>query len=205
MKEDFYTLEKNQLLAGIVHCLSKAKQLLADVTRLLGTVTSLSSALGLYTFALEEYGKALWLYDCIKESQEKYKIPKEIFSNHNKKIKRALNELPEEFSKFYPGARLIIPSTEDETKIVGPNNEKIIRTSATTGVFWNTDKKYVTDFDVRKDCFYVGWDDKKRRWKYEIGIVDEDLEKFISKLEQNIRSFEKTHLGNLTRLEYKFK
>ena len=117
-----------------------------------------------------------------------------MFSNHRKKFDRALKELPKEFRSFYPGIDLIIPSTLDETKVVGSAGEKILRITATTGSYQSTDKTYTTDFDVRKDCFFVGWDNENRLWKHKMEIINEDLTKFTKKLQDQIKLFEKNFL-----------
>ena len=54
-----HTFSKNQLNNGIKLCSDKAKQLLDDAELLLNHEGSYSHALGLYTFGVEEYGKAL--------------------------------------------------------------------------------------------------------------------------------------------------
>ena len=52
-------------------------------------------AAGLYTFAVEEYGKYLYLKS-LKPIDEKYHVDYNEFRNHSKKFERALSNLPDE-------------------------------------------------------------------------------------------------------------
>ena len=190
-----YKIPKNQVEGGIGLCLINSKQILEDTMLLLRRVTSMSTALGLYTYALEEYGKALLLYDEVKKSQTICNIPQKIFRDHEPKFKRALSTLPKDYKTFCEGRRFIIPSTIDENDVVGSHGERIVRTTATTA-YYESEEVCVTDFDTRKDAFFVGWDDKKEKWKFEIGIIDTKLEEMIQKLKEKIASLEKEIFGN---------
>lgn len=92
-----YLLTEEQLKEGTNICFDKAKRLLNDAEILLKNWGTIGHAIGLYTFALEEYGKALLLKDCLSSAKEKYAVPIRIFrgrESHKLKIEKALNGLP---------------------------------------------------------------------------------------------------------------
>src|SRR3989344_2482312 len=92
-KNGFYLIDKKLVENGIFLCIVNSQKLLADCKTLLKTNSSLSSVLGLYTFSLEEFGKYLLLRDILGQSNTyQCKVSKDIFSNHRKKIDRALEE-----------------------------------------------------------------------------------------------------------------
>jgi len=64
--------------------------------------TLMRQCFGLYTFALEEYGKLLWLKS-LKVKGGMVTVPKAIFSNHDKKFEFALNspDLPKACKQVY--------------------------------------------------------------------------------------------------------
>jgi len=64
--------------------------------------TLMRQCFGLYTFALEEYGKLLWLKS-LKVKDGMVTIPKAIFSNHDKKFELALKskDLPNSCKRVY--------------------------------------------------------------------------------------------------------
>lgn len=94
---------------------------------------------GLYTFAIEEYGKLLYLLSC-KPSEGKVEINYDgQFRNHTKKFKRALDELPPKCKNLHSGS---------------------FTTSGFTSSGYNTDT--LADFEVRKGIFYVDLDENDK-------------------------------------------
>jgi AbiV family abortive infection protein len=79
-----YTMGRRGLLIGNYMCIQKAKQLADSALKLLSSddVNDHTNALGLYTLAIEEFGKAVILKEeCFVDDDEiTQKIPKAIFS-----------------------------------------------------------------------------------------------------------------------------
>jgi AbiV len=61
-----YVLSQQQLKDGHNKCLENVQKLLDNASLLLETETGQQFALGLYMYAIEEYGKAEILRDCIE-------------------------------------------------------------------------------------------------------------------------------------------
>ena len=86
-----YFLNHVEMNNGMKLCFNKAKRLLNDANILVDNGGDSSHALGLYIFALEEYGKGLLLRDCKKNAEGNYVVPTYIFGNkssHKNKIKK---------------------------------------------------------------------------------------------------------------------
>ena len=92
-------------LAGIRRLLASVKALL-DAAATPGSPDPdglLAVAGGLYTYALEEYGKAI-LLDALPEKGGAVSVPyREIFRTHRKKFDAAIDELPAECNTLRPG------------------------------------------------------------------------------------------------------
>jgi hypothetical protein len=131
--------------------------------------------LGLYIFALEEYGKGLFLRDCKKNAEGYYVVPTDIFgkkSSHENKIKKALDTLPHDCNI---GIAVTVNEAPDSIRTITLKGDKNIISiyDWSTGNFSSTADSIQED--TRWRCFYVDWHDKERYWKYEFFVADKDL------------------------------
>lgn len=185
-KGEFYTLDKKSVEKGVFFSLMNAMKLLDDCRNLLKTNSSMSSSLGLYIFALEEYGKCLLISDHYRNPSNLYKIPAEVFSDHNKKISRALLDLPQKFQRFHRDKFTTILSTDEGYTLYDDEERKITRFSPTSGYYVTPGKFTSPMFEIRMDCFHVDWDDDEKDWKINVDILSKDLERFIVELQHKI-------------------
>ena len=65
-KNDFYILTRQQVLEGMDFCLSNALLLTREAESITDRKEKSFHALGMYTYAIEEYGKFLLLKKCLK-------------------------------------------------------------------------------------------------------------------------------------------
>ena len=183
-----YSLSESQLMQGIDYCFEKASSLLDTVESLLSVVTKdkfweTSNALGVYTFAIEEFGKGLLLKDCYKPGSDMIQIPSWIFGRgvpkemkekrmtpHDEKIKRAFKELPDASKQMMVG--IVVDKPGPDTKTLKFRDGGGISASGNlTGLFMTYNQ---VDFEVRMKCFYVYWN--KDDWDYELITTKEYLQ-----------------------------
>ena len=92
-KNNFYILTRQQILEGMELCLSNALLLTKEAESITGRKEKAFHALGMYTYAIEEYGKFLLLKKCLSKDGEKLEVPKNIFKgkkSHGLKFDTAL-------------------------------------------------------------------------------------------------------------------
>lgn len=179
-----YHLEKNKLKVGIVNSINKSRKLLHDARLLLNDKWEHTHVIGLYTFAVEEYGKALALQECMNGSRTKkgkYEIPNYIFKSHKSKFNKALKILPPECKDLQIG---VYVKTNTMGKPITIRGMSIAGSG--TGLFTIST---LSDFVLRKETFYVAWDDRKRQWKPELTASRETLETAISSFENHLNTF----------------
>ena len=209
--KSYYTLSKKEIEEGIQHCNDKAKSFITECEFLFQNKRNMNMVLGLYTFALEEYGKGRKLNDHLLKPKKTYNIPIVLFGkgggvkSHKEKINRALEELPQDCRHFYP-AELVKYNTDTETKtyFVGPNGRSVSVIGMTSGIleddsFGNDviyregnpendfDTGFTADFLARMNCLYVDWNDNKRLWKWGVSVSEENMKYLISELKKKIQ------------------
>ncbi len=185
-----YFLTKRQIRNGIKRCINKTKLLLHDANLLINPKWLHAHAIGLYTFAVEEYGKALLLKDCLsrRKISKKFVVSKRIFGmngtqSHKSKIQRAFKELPNECQNFQIGIYLRKPHTF-KGKVKYKN--MTISGSHLRGLH---SLSSFADFDIRMECFYVGWDKNNNQWNYELMTTSEYLKQAIGSFRLHLRTF----------------
>jgi|SRR3990172_3830719 len=188
MESTSYPLTDSQLIEGIEYCFDKVARLLDNVETLIDNQKNFwesSHALGLYTFAIEEFGKALLLKDHYKKGDQNIHVPTWIFSkgrfpreikSHDEKIKRAFNDLPEPCKKIMMGITIDKPSP-NTTTIRLRGGGAISASGMTSGLFM-TDNG--VDFEVRMKCFYLDWNKDEEKWDYELTTAKEYLKDAVS-------------------------
>ena len=166
--------------------------LMREVLDLMKTSYSSNHLLGLYAFAIEEYGKLLILEDCLNQQNDPCKVPKYLFSGrdaHNKKFSKALDNLPDVCKR--------IPIEEEEFI----NYKAIFRDDHTIesiphGFTIRSMYNFI-DFQIRMGCFYLDWDYEKSNWKRFPVVDDMDLEVAIKKFHEILlKKFETYSIDN---------
>ena len=132
----------------------------------------LPHALAFYTVAVEEYGKAWLLKNCLPPANADgmISIRESDLIYHKPKFREALHHLPEEYAEFAVGVLVTLNSQwtartviydENGTRLtfsIPPNTTGRV-TDATLG-----DLKAV-DMQMRMETLYVDWDDIDRSWR----------------------------------------
>jgi len=154
---------------GILLCLERAKQLAKDALYL-AKKSNTTHAFGLYTFAVEEYGKALLLKEQKKMKKGNFIVPAWIFggksrkraNSHQQKFQKALNELPYKCNMITLWSQVVnVAKMEDEKIHVEEIGQTAIIPAGLTGTFSLTT---APDFEERMKIFYVDWNDQKKEW-----------------------------------------
>jgi len=170
MKEQpHYEIPKEKLEKGIKLCIDRAKQLTKDAVTV-AKKGNISHSLGLYTFAVEEFGKSLLLKEQKEMKNGNVLVPVWIFggkskkrkNSHNKKFQKALKELPYPCNVITLWEEIVdIASPEDRIIDVKGLDEPAVISAGLTGEFGlATDP----DFEERLRVFYVDWNDEKKDW-----------------------------------------
>ena len=88
-KSNHFVMSERSIKLGNYICIKNTSRLLDTAYLVLNNSKNLDHALGLYTLALEEFGKAIWLKECWIKNKRKQYVPETIFRLHNKKFKKA--------------------------------------------------------------------------------------------------------------------
>ncbi len=191
---NFFTIDDVTLREGIRKCLAKAGQLVDDAIILLNHGGMVSHVFGLYTFAIEEYGKALLLKDHLDDSTSGKRIPMEIFGrrggkkSHEKKIARALKEVHDNCKNFRIG--VVVRAGSDTTKTMTYKGKStVVVAPMQTGSFFDASSEYIVDFVARMEAFYIDWDEGRKQWKAELTVDKDQLENATIELRKHLRTF----------------
>jgi len=195
---DYFIMSDISLKIGNKICIKTTQRLLESSLSLIDNSTNLDHALGLYTFAVEEFGKAVLLKEQIDDDSTIKKIPKEVFGiakkgiGHNIKFKKAKEILPDECIILEIGEYLSMPSGKDMEQSLGKIKRKLKIPANTTGTFL-TD--VMMSFAVRMRCFYVDWDENSQywhKWKANLQTDRNSLKKAIEKFKEIIPNYDFT-------------
>ncbi len=182
--ESGYELTDRQLALGVGECVRKADQLLNDAKAL--AKMSPSHALGLFTFAVEEYGKAVFLSKLRRKGQNRI-VPHSLFHgkrSHQIKFEEAIKVLPTECTNLGLGVRIEASSGMTRTyKVAGEDWISVM--AGTTGLFSTIGS--TVNFDVRMETFYVDWDDSAKEWRPGITPDPKELKRAIRAFKAEIR------------------
>lgn len=177
--DDNFDLTKTELQTGIQKCKDIVISLCHDALLLKNG----STAFGLYLFALEEYGKMLWLEEILEKNENRFFVPKVIFgkgekkwSAHRLKMNKALAKLPPACKKFSI-SRIIARNDTMETRTYTINRkEKVTLSSSQEDELI---EPVLANLNLRLNCFLTDWDDDLKGWKLSI-IQAHSLEKAIN-------------------------
>jgi len=179
-----FLMSRISLMIGNFGSIKTAEKLLDSAELVLQNSTNLDHALGLYTFACEEFGKAIVLKESLDGGDGGiYKIPKYIFgfgaNSHKKKLKKAIKNLPQECIQLPIGETITIASGKKMKMKLGIGGAVLETPANTTGVFL-TDVSLVPK--IRERCFYVDWDetsDNWHKWRLNLKTDKKSLQKAI--------------------------
>ena len=161
---------------------------------LIDSKNSQEFALGLYLYAVEEYGKAILLKKSITGNKTNYVIdgwilgigkPKGWRNSHDPKLKEGFDNLPADYIVRSKGVVIDEASSKTRTiiieKVKTTDSETIVSVMArTTGTFFNSSELiYNFDRELKDECFYMDWDSKNRSWKYRLAVDAQELKKNI--------------------------
>ena len=182
-------INRDKLNSGIEKCLQNVEELLGIVQDNVGKYHNDSIFLGLYSYAIEEYGKALWLKESLNQKKESYEINPKIFGgygSHEEKITRACGILARECYEANFGIR--ITNSISQPTVFKDKNHMISRPNGSTGTFEDVSSSpFKLDFEFRKDCFFIDWDRNSVDWKVRPSIVKPDINEIISKFREKIK------------------
>src|ERR671933_46432 len=95
-----YNLTNQQLKDGCMKCIENVQKLLHSSKILIQNKETNQFALGLYVYAIEEYGKAELLIGHLKHRKSSYSIPVWIFGHGDEARKAHVRKLSEAFKKL---------------------------------------------------------------------------------------------------------
>jgi AbiV family abortive infection protein len=191
----YYTMSRLGLLIGNYICVQKAKQLADSALKLLddNDTNDHTNALGLYTLAIEEFGKAVILKEeCFVDNDAvTQRVPKSLFTGnkaHDRKFEEAMKRLPRECKNIRVGTYFAFPSGKPTNVKLGKKGPYIRVPANKSGNFFG---QYTTNMDMRMTCFYVDWDETKRKWVFNMKVESkEELRKALKKFKEKIVDYE---------------
>lgn len=192
MPSKYYSIDKKKVVVGIKHCISNALDLARVAEFIVKKGEDPRIALGVYSFAIEEFGKALMLKDCLGKGKEVCSVPRDIFvgkDSHDLKFKKALSKLPNSCKYFEEKKFVNTPISEDFTLDVGPH-DTFYTFDLGTKIYNLGD--FPLDFAARMYCFYVDWNNHMKSWKIGPHVSENKLMNSIRKFIQHIGSQEKS-------------
>ena len=180
-------MNKSQVRNGIKKALFGSLETAGYAKDLLERGGSTTLSLGLYSISIEEYGKSKLLQEFLNQDDKSLSIPKNIFESYNLKFEKAFSSLPENCTTYSGNFKISIPDLRRQ-KPLTKNKIKLKDTVeiAQTGEFSNNNLPL--NFEVRKTCFYLDWDEIENKWAKPPKINHDGLlsaikefEKFVSK------------------------
>lgn len=193
MKES-YKFTKEELLEGIQLTKNNVFLLAEQALFLLKKKKYASTALGLYSFAIEEWGKYLFLNDSLKKSD--YSIGVEIFgraqNSHKSKFQRGLEAIPTSCKIFTKPIDIIKAAEEEKSIYLGKPHSgdyKFYGLSKKPTIFQHEFSigNFLIDFNARKECFYVDWNEENKEWKQPLPVSKKNLQISIKNFLKFIR------------------
>lgn len=150
-------------------------------------------ALGLYTLAIEEFGKAVILKEdwFVDNDAIPQKVPKSIFEGHRAhktKFEKGMNKLPPECTAFMVGTYVPFASGEPMTKRIGKTGPEVFVPSGVTGYFF---AKYTANVHMRMTSFFVDWNEENLSWIFHMKVEKrEELQTALTKFKEKIKDYD---------------
>lgn len=163
-----YCIPNEKYDEGLKLCLENVVRL-TKLSKLVLENNNTAFAFGLYTYAIEEYGKFIVMRDESKKSKNGYLVPNWIFGgnknkrslSHKSKLERAIQKIPSKCKTVSLGTYYRDYRTSEDQIIHFGSNASIKIPANTSGV-WEAIQS--PDFDVRLRSFYLDWDDAVKEW-----------------------------------------
>ena len=158
-------------------CIENVRSLLKSA-KLLSGLDGGQYALGLYMYAVEEFGKA----HLLKAESNLHTIPNWIFgrknaepkSAHDVKLAEGFRKLPEVCQILNAGLRFIENGSDTIQTYTLGKNSKLSIPAFTSGFFTDATGGSKIEFDFKTTCFYVDWDNEHRRPSFPIAVDEEN-------------------------------
>lgn len=186
-----YTFTEEQLRDGCRRCIDNVKGLLKSASILLGHEDSQQYALGLYMYAVEEFGKAILLKKEIVGKKSTYKIPNLIFESHHVKLLEGFNNLPSICRTISRGVKVSFADANftGNTKTIKIDSNRVVSvpSGATGKAFDAKITSFKNDLVLKEACFYMDWDKRNGTWKYDIAADSVQLNKNIERFRKALQ------------------
>jgi len=186
----YYYTKRLSLLIGIHICLVKAEQLCNSALKLMNNDNDLTHAYGLYTFAIEEFGKLLYLQEFFQNNNDIQKFQSYIFKgnkSHHMKFKKGLKNLPPACKNITIYKQAAFPSGAAYTRKFGRGNLSFkFRSHSKISQFTSSRP----NFDMRMNSFYVDWNVNEKTWDFNYKVVKKDLNKAIKEFKKHIPKYD---------------
>jgi AbiV family abortive infection protein len=186
-----YTFTEEQLRHGCIRCIDNVKGLLKSASILLGHEDSQQYALGLYMYAVEEFGKAILLKKEIASKKSTYKISNLIFESHHVKLLEGFKKLPSVCRTISRGVKVSVANTYTKVMTIKiDSNREVSIMSGVTGKFFDTkNTSFKNDLVPKEACFYMDWDKRNGTSKYDIATDSVQLNKNIEHFRKALNKF----------------
>jgi AbiV family abortive infection protein len=184
-----YNLTEQELIVGCEKCKENVRNLLDAAKRLLDSENTFQFALGLYIYAVEEYGKAKLLK---RHLERKTPVPGWIFGRdgkvaHQNKLSEGFSCLPSICKQL--GAIEIIDTSDSTLTFTIMNKIEVSVPAFASGIFENT-TEYPGSTDIgvqlQKACFHVDYNLTAKTWEYAIPADKEQLWYNIKLMEERV-------------------
>ena len=190
-------LTEAQLREGYKRCIEHVQNLLDSAKLLLEYEDSRQYALGLYMYAIEEYGKAEILKSYFTENKSEYLIPEWIFGRgdfgskaHNRKLSEGFKKLPPICRRLSRTIEITTYNSSDTTQTFANGSISVPLHLSGTFVDPSIPKRTV-DFDLKTACFYIDWDNTNNtngEWKFVLPVDKDQLTDNIERMKEAIIS-----------------
>ncbi len=180
-KTDHFNISTAQIKTGIKKSLTGSLELSGYSKDMLERNANATIALGLYAFAIEEYGKSLFLKECMKKNEDRHKVKKVVFSgkdSHGKKFNKAFSTLPKERTSFLSEIKHVEPQFNSDRKGIGTKTSDSQTETFSASV--------LSDLQARMSCFNLDWNDKTEKWKLPPKVDGDLLLKSITVFEKHV-------------------
>jgi AbiV family abortive infection protein len=190
-------LTKDQFGQLYDKCVLNAANLLEAADILLQNTKTQQYSLGLYMYALEEFGKSQLIKKYFEENEE---IPKWIFGrrdpqikdSHKRKIEFGLLKLPHVCNELSLTLELSYNSS-DKARMINlekgnDNNNSISVPPYQTGLFTDITNgpAKIVESDLKTSCFYIDWEERNKNPKFILSLKEVASQK---QLKYNIKRF----------------
>ena len=199
-----YDLSEAQLKKTCKKCIENAKGLLAGSAVLLSKKKTKQYALGLYIYAIEEFGKAYLLKSYFTGNKIKYQIPGWIFgrkpypsgkTSHDVKLETGLQNLPQVCRHLTRVLEITIDNFFTSPQIITLKQDnlpdsKVAVMAGVTGIAEDVTNRPSREIkDYKKDCFYINWDLVNKTPTFIIPVDKYQLRHNIRRFKETLRKF----------------